>query len=164
MAEGGSWRDGWIELCKGVRNMPRVLRTLHHPFPTLGAFARHVWKVGHDDQRASWFAHYAVSSGVSAFFGGVFVLVGFRHHADDLGRAFRYGYAVGAFLSECFYLYREAGDTRFHEEEEKDWDKPDKDEDWQGRKEEGVTPRYDRVGDLTGPTFNFITSLWGLAP
>lgn len=164
MADGGSFLDGARETWKGIRRTPRVLwrlarrlpRLLHHPFPTFWDFCKHVWMVGHDDQRASWFAHWAVCAGVSGFIGGVFAL------HDLLARSgldYREGYlaaSVGMFL---FYAYREAGDTRFHEFVAKDWDKLDEDTDWQGRKREGTSARYDRVGDMMGPTMNLLTTL-----
>ena len=133
MADGGSFLDGARETWKGVKRMPRVaFRLVHHPFPTFGEFWRHVWKVGHDDQRASWFAHYLVCATFSAFIGGVFWAVDGLRFGGEGALTYTEGYFSAAVLAFLFYLYREAGDTRYHELEAKDWDELDHDTDWQG--------------------------------
>ena len=139
MADGGSAKDAWLEVARGARRV-------------LGAFprvAKHIWRAGHDDQRLSWFAHYLICAAASAVAGISALVVG----------EFAFGHTPAAFAAWLFYMWREAGDERYHRDEEEDWDEEDKDEDWQGKPVEGVTPRFDKVGDLTGPTFNLLTSL-----
>lgn len=158
MAEGGSFLDGARETARGLaratRALPRVVERLanhllHFPKPV--AFAEHVWEAGHDDQRLSWFAHWLICLGATAVFGG-----GAVAWVPTAGLWPTFGVSLVMWL---IYMYREAGDQRYHEDEEEDWDEEDKDVDWQGKAVEGVTPRYDKIGDLTGPTFNCGTML-----
>ena len=167
MADGGSFRDGWIETARGFKRatkaIPRVVaRVAHLHFALLFSpasvahVAKHVWAVGHDDQRVSWFAHWLICLGATVIVGGgggVWVTDSYAAGAN------LWPMCAVAFVMWLVYLYREAGDTRYHEDIAHDWDKLDQDTDWQGRPEAGTTARYDRVGDLTGPTFNCFGTL-----
>ena len=154
MADGGSFMDGWRETARGfgraTRALPRVLRRLkyhltHYPALHPEALARHIWRAGHDDQRLSWFSHWLICLAATLAGGGpagVFV-----------GGGLWTAWGV-SFVMWLIYMYREAGDQRYHQDDVHDWDEFDHDTDWQGKPVEGVTPRFDRIGDLTGPTFN----------
>lgn len=135
MAEGGSFRDGWRGLVHGVKRM---------------------WKAFHDDQRLSWIGHYLICATATYTLGPLIrlapLVVG---HAAWGSRP----HVVVALLAFVYFLWRETADERWHRDVAKDWDKLDDDRNLQGRVRRMVTPRADKIGDLTGPMFNASTTM-----
>ena len=137
MAEGGGIKNIWNGLAHGVKRL---------------------WVGAHRDQRLSWIGHWFVCAAASS----VFALAGLI----DTGLTAQLGYLIGAFCALVFFLLRETGDEDYHRNVAKDWDTLDADQNLAGAERRMVTPRGDKIGDLTGPMFNFGTAalmwLWGL--
>ena len=136
MTTGGGFRDtlaAWRRGAKRVR-----------------AGVRRLWVAFHNDQRLSWIGHWIVSALGSCVMAFVF---------DVLGWSTELGYVVGA-AQACAYFVgvREPGDENKWRAKGK-WDTPDADTNIGGVERKGVTPRYDKIGDLTGPVFNLATAL-----
>ena len=113
--------------------------------------ARKVWAWGHDDQRASWLMHFLICAGGSSVPSIAAVLLGAAPARVVLI------YAVAAFGMWCVFMAREAGDEDYWRKRGK-WDAIDRDRSWLGKLRLGVTRRFDKIGDLTGPSFNMLTA------
>lgn len=115
---------------------------------------RYLWRGAHDDQRLSWFGHFLIcgcGSFLPAMGAAVFGAGGFHTGAV--------WFIFASVLLVVFFL-REIGDER-HWRDLGLWDAVDVDTSIQGRERRGVTRRYDKVGDLTGPFFNWTCSWFG---
>lgn len=109
--------------------------------------ARKLWAWGHDDQRASWLMHFLICLTPTAVLGRLF------QHVPYVALG------VASFMWIVF-MCREAGDEDKWRAEGK-WDTIDRDTSWLGKLRLGVTRRFDKIGDLTGPTFNMV--VWWVA-
>ena len=134
MSEGGTFRDSWDGASKGVIR-----------------FAKKVWFWGHNDQRASWLMHLLVSVAIAWAFKYVgWVSTWLSDHP---------WYAYGATAAMLFYGWRELGDARYHRRVG-DWNKIDKDTNWQGKEKRGVSAAYDGWADWLGPLAHCVGA-WG---
>ena len=145
MADGGSWADVWHGCSRGFDRGVKLLL-----FRRFWPFAQHVWFWGHNDQRGSWLCHTFICLGTTQAVGAM------------SGRAL--GYAIAATVLMVLYGLREIGDARAHRKRQ-DWDKVDRDTDWQGKQKRGVTAAYDGWGDFVGPLAHWLGTLplWWLA-
>ena len=137
MAEGGTFRDSWDGSKKGVTR-----------------FVKKVWFWGHNDQRASWIMHIMVCVAVSLAATGVAYLVGGRD------QVLNHVYAIASIVMMVFYGLRELGDARAHRKK-KDWNKIDKDTNWQGKQKLGVSAAYDGWADFLGPFAHCLGACFG---
>ncbi len=103
------------------------------------------WAWGHNDQRASWLMHWLICVAVST-------VAAFVVWLEEPGKA-QLGYAAMASLMFLVFLFRETGDEDYWRKKGM-WDVLDKDRNWRGKLRLGVSRRFDKAGDLTGPFFN----------
>ena len=168
MATGGGWKDFVRGAKHTFARLPRVLsstvkgvRELHAGGWLSWKGVKYLWTAAHNDQRLSWFGHYLVSiGGFSTGLGAVSFIVALAWSGGDWSvgvDGFRFGWRHGSTVSFAFFMIREMIDEAKWRKLLM-WDKVDKDVSVQGKKREGVTRRYDKIGDLTGPTFHFVST------
>lgn len=114
---------------------------------------RRLWVGFHDDQRLSWLGHYLICESGSC--GLAFVVAVFLPERMLWFAVIKWCLATGLL---AFFLLRETGDEHYHRDVKKDWDKLDADRNLRGAPRRGVTPRFDKDADLTGPAFCWGTS------
>ena len=112
MSEGGNIKDTGEGVLKGLKR---------------------IWRIGHNDQRASWLAHMAVSLGVMSA-GGLIGAI--------LRNASFYA-ALGGSAVFLYFVVREVGDAYAHRKRG-DWNEL---QDGPG----SISARYDAWGDILGP-------------
>lgn len=155
MTTGGGLRDILAGAAHAVARLPRVIRAVprgwrivHEERWISWRGLKRLYTAAHDDQRLSWEGHYLICAGASALTGLVWQLA---------RGGFAPGYFVAASILLVVFLVREMGDEAKWRRLGL-WDALDKDTSLQGAAREGVTRRYDKIGDLSGPIDN-----WGTA-
>ena len=157
MAKGGGFKYFWPALRHAIVRIPRAtraniekVRQAHADGMISWKGVVYLWKAAHRDQRMSWFGHYLVSVGLfSTGLGLIFAA---------LGHEFAVGWRHGSSVSWTFFMVREMIDEWYHREVLEDYDKVDQDQNIEGQPRLMVTPRGDKVADLAGPTFHWIST------
>ena len=157
MAKGGGFKYFWPALRHAIVRIPRAtranvqkVRQAHADGMISWAGVVYLWHAAHRDQRLSWFGHYLVCLVLFSGGGG---LIGLACY--PFGWTFEGGYLTGATVGFAFFMIREMIDQWYHQEVVEDYDQIDQDQNIEGVKRLMVTPRGDKIGDLTGPTFHF---------
>ena len=110
-----------------------------------------IWAWGHNDQRASWLMHGLICIAASLAFAFLVTAI------DAFGRTSLFWYSIMASVMFVVFLFRETGDEDYWRRKGM-WDVLDKDTNWRGKIRLGVSRRFDKIGDLLGPLFNFVVA------
>ena len=152
-------RHGWKRLPHVVSNLVAGWRQLHEGGWFSRKGCRYLWVAFHNDQRLSWVGHFLICWGSSWFLGLLVEWV--VRYFGGAGLGFEWFVRINAGVASLdllIFFLREIGDERKWRKLGM-WDVLDVDTSVQGKTRLGVSRRYDKIGDLLGPFFNWCCAM-----